>query len=168
MNADPKFIDIYDYVYTPFYKTNIFIVISSLLLLALIITLAYIFIKKRHNKQNIQVITHWEWALRELKKMAPSKYETKEEFKKFYFDITELIKLYLQKRFNFNLMEKTDEELLKYLKDKSFDEENIYVIKNILDGSLLIKFANEQAIKENALKSLKETIELVKRTIPNV
>lgn len=167
MKSDVEFYDIYDYIYVPFWKTKTFIVIVAFATAVIGLITAYFIINyiKKKNAQK-KVLTSWEWALQELEGLEPQSYESKEEFKQFYFAITNIIKHYLKKRFSFDLFEKTDEELIKSLKSKKFDMNIVAQLDEVLKGSLLIKFANAQALREQTQKDLDTVIDIVKNTIP--
>jgi len=172
MHKKIEFYDIYDYIYVPFYKTKIFIIIYIILVLAAIAALTYFLIKLRKSRKPIKKITPWEKALKELKELKPQIYETKQEFKNFYFEITNIIKKYFQKRFKLDIMEKTDEEVINFLKTcdkkelKSHARRALIIekLEEVLQGSLFIKFANAEALREQASTDLEKMISIVKQT----
>ncbi|MBU1008313.1 hypothetical protein KKA53_04535 [Candidatus Dependentiae bacterium] len=168
MNKETTFYDIYDYIYTPFWQTKHFLVLlASILAIACLIGI-FFWIRHVKNKNQIKpTITPWESALRELRALTPHTYETKEEFKKFYFTITRIIKKYFEKQFSFDVIDKTDDELIDYLQSKNLDTKQIQKLKIVLNGSLLIKYANAQALREQAQSDLKTVISLVKQTAPS-
>lgn len=157
------FYDIYDYIYVPFYKTRFFIITVIILVFLTLAVLTYFFIKKRKQK-TIKIPTPSEIALQALSKFSPQNYETKKEFKVFYFEITKIIKKYLQDRFKLDLIEKTDEELIAHLKAQSFEKSIIKKLEKVLQGSLLIKFANAQALREQAQTDLNTIVTVIKET----
>jgi hypothetical protein len=161
-----QFYDIYDYIYVPFWQTRAFI-ITMLLLFALLTAISiFLIIRYRRKRQKEKPVPPWTLTLEKLEKLHPQNYQTKEEFKLFYFSITSVMKRYIQKRFSHNVIEKTDEELIDYLQQNNFDLTFISQLDGILQGSLFIKFANAQALREQAQKDLNAMIELVKSTIP--
>ena len=167
MSDQTKFYDIYDYLYIPFWQTTTFFVIMLCLLLVASGIGVYFLVKHLRKKAaKVPEIMPWEWALGELKKLAPGRYETKDEFKQFYFELTRIAKLYLQKRFEWDLVEKTDNQLISYLKAQKCNKNVITSLESVLQGSLLIKFANAQALREQAQTDLKTVISLIKKTKP--
>lgn len=164
-NKKINFYEIYDYLYTPFWKTKTFIITISLLLAIGFGIVAYFIIKKYKQKRaKEKTLTPWEHALQELKKLAPDSYQTKDDFKIFYFTITSIIKNYFQQRFTFDITDKTDDESILYLKKKNFDSLIIEQLETVLQGSLLIKFANAKALREQAHKDLETIISIVEKT----
>jgi hypothetical protein len=157
------FYDIYDYIYIPFWKTKIFITIVTILLFSAIAVASYFFYKKRKQKKLSQKppLSPKEWALEELEKLNPEKYNTKQEFKDFYFSLTRIYKTFLYKKFSWQVAEKTDEELLEFLRNTDLGSSTIEKLEKILNGSLLIKFADAQALKEQAQVDLTSLISIL-------
>ena len=153
------FYDIYDYYTTPIWQTTEFYVglgIVTFLLLAVGIFLFHTF-KKRP-------LYAWDWALVELKKINPTKATAKEEFKTFYFKLTEIIKCYLQKRYTWDIASKTDAELIAWLTDKKFNAVIVEVLKKIADDALWIKYANMDVLKSQAEADWNAVIGMVEHT----
>jgi hypothetical protein len=182
MNEKIVFYDIYDYIHIPFWKTKFFISCTIIFTIIALAIVAYFLIKFLKNKyREKKIVPLWEKTIGELQKLTPTKYETKEEFKTFYFTITKIIKKYIFERFSINLLEKTDVETIEYLKGalppteaqppaidhKIIDLDFIDRLEKIFQGSLFIKFANAQALKEQALKDLNIIIALVEKTVPD-
>lgn len=163
MKNNVDFYDIYDYIYVPFWKTKIFITIIIILILAAIAVAAYFFYRHWQEKKLAQKPppSPKEWALRELAKLKPEMYKSKQEFKEFYFALTRIYKTFLYKQFSWDIQEKTDEELLAFLRKKNATPDLINTLEKILHGSLLIKFANAQALKEQAQGDLKNLISIL-------
>ena len=153
------FYDIYDFIYVPFWKTNTFIACAVFVGLIACAIAGYLFYK-RYKKEIAKPITPKEWALGELAKLTPQKYQTKEEFKKFYFALGSIFKGYLKEEKGWDLLEKTDTELLDILIQKGVDQEILSILKKIFEGSLLIKFANAEALRTQALEDLKSMIKI--------
>ena len=156
--------DIYPFYYIPFWQTTFFkISIGVVLFLILASVVLYFYLKNKRKK-----ITAWQWAILELEKLSKSidSFETKKDFKFFYFDLTSIIKKYLKKRFDWNTTDKTDEELIIFLKDKNFDDELLVGLKKMLNGAIWIKFANESVLKTESKKDLGLALRMVEKTIP--
>lgn len=165
MQPTEQFHDIYDYIFIPFWKTRTFnlTIIILLLIIAGIITYLVIQHIKRKNALK-RILTPAEWALQELGLLKPQEYQKKEEFKKFYFAITKIMKAYIKKEYNLDLTEKTDDEMIAYLQERSIIDKNFIAnLKTVLESSLLIKFANAQALREQAEKDLSTLISLIQK-----
>jgi hypothetical protein len=155
MKENIKFHDIYDFYFVPFYKEWWFILLMTLFFLGAIAAGVYYFLQWRARKrEEIIKITPVEWATRELKKLSVDSCATKNDYKKFYFKLTEIIKEYIFKQYGWRVQDKTDEELISFLWGVQFDSELIMKLDGILKGSLLVKFAGEDALKDAARNAL--------------
>lgn len=160
VNVD--FYDIYGYYTQPIWQTTWFKITSAIIItLALGIIIAYIII--RHKRR---IISPTDWALQELKKYQPALCKNKQDFKKFYFNLTSIIKKYLNKRFGWQTHDKTDEELLVYLMQQRFDNNLLALMHSITEGAVLVKFADQDVIKTQAEKDYQATITIIEQTKP--
>ena len=120
----------------------------------------------RFFKKKPMPIAPWQVALAELKALQDQSYETPEQGKQFYFQITDILKRYISDRFNLDTHGKTDEELVSYLKE----QELLAVVKDgvsdIAQGCVFIKFAGQQAMQEQIKRHLNVGVCLVTQTIP--
>ena len=128
------------------------------LLLTLIILLSIFTYKKYFNKKeknccrqkNIQTPAHV-LALNALKKLENKKLIDKKDIKEYYSSISEIIRRYIENRFNFPALELTTYEILDIITANIKKEESIS-LKNILEISDLVKFAKKYLIKMKILK----------------
>lgn len=157
--------DIYPLLYQPFWETPAFRVTILIVFLILFFVVTF-FIIKIYRKKRIPKLRAWEWALQELELLDPYEYTIKLEFKEFYFSITEIIKHYLLKRYQWHVQEKTDSELIQFLVNQKFDRILIEKLNSVLQGSLLIKFADSQTLREQAIKDKEAVIFFIESTIP--
>ena len=162
METQSQFFEIYDFYYVPFWQTIYFKIILFPIILLVLGLIGLRFYLKRKRR----MITAWQWATQELEKLSIDKLVTKKDFKKFYFDLTSIIKTYLQKRYGWATQDKTDEELIEYLQKRNFDEILLKNLQTMLSGALWIKFANEDVLKTQSLKDLKLAFNLVAKTVP--
>ncbi len=156
--------DIYPFYYISFWQTTFFKVsIVVILFLILVSTFLFFYLKNKRKK-----ITAWQWATVELEKLLNSidSFESKKDFKLFYFDLTLVIKKYFKKRFNWRTRDKTDEELMIFLKEKKFDDELLISLQKMFNGAVWIKFANEDVLKTESKKDLGLVLRMVEKTIP--
>ncbi|MBY0353866.1 hypothetical protein K2W90_05895 [Candidatus Babeliales bacterium] len=163
MEAKTDFFDIYDYVYQPVWQTTPFKIgsgiVAGLLLVALILLIIYL---RRKKKQ----ISPWEWALREIANISIDKCIKKSDFKKVYFQLTDILKQYFQKRYGWQTINKTDDELIGYLSTQKFDYVLLTELQKMLEGSLWVKFANQEMLKTQAQKDLKTALRVIEETRP--
>jgi hypothetical protein len=153
--------EIFDYYTPPFWETTWFAVTISIVLVGLIALAIVLYLRMRKKP-----MPAWEWALLELQKISPNKCLTKEDFKRFYFNLTALTKAYLHKRFVWDTEDKTDMELIKFLEQQAFDKNIIETFKKIADGALWIKFANMDALKSQADADWNYVVSMIHQTKP--
>ncbi len=160
MESTIKFYDIYDYYYTPITDTLWFkiAVVIGILLLGFLI--GYAVFRRRQRQQ----IAPWVWAQQEIQKLPLKKCTSKDDFKKFYFNLTGIIKEYLQRRYDWKTRSKTDTELITYLEGKDFDASLLESLKKMTQEAEWIKFANEEGIKTQAEKDLVTAQSIIKKT----
>lgn len=157
--------DIYGSYHVPFWQTKAFYVSSGIcfcLLLAFLIWQAW---KKFRARK--QMLPSWERALRELEQLKKSNVASVSQGKQFYCTLTSLFKKYLDERFGFDCQGKTDEELLSYLEQKEFPATLLNELRVIIMGSIIIKFANAQAIQEQIVLDLSRSVTFIRQTIPS-
>jgi hypothetical protein len=159
MQAQTDFYEIYDYFYQPLLEKTSFRILLALFVLAIIALIFILFFKRK--KRPVAV---WEWALKELSALKPERCITKLEYKSFYFQLTGILKTYLNKRFSWQTEDKTDEELILYLQKQDFDSNLMEQLEKALHGASWVKFANEDALKKQAESDLKTVISVVEQT----
>ncbi|MCK4651403.1 hypothetical protein KAT08_04480 [Candidatus Babeliales bacterium] len=164
MNGKVDFYEIYEYYYLPFYKTCNFKWFIIFLIGILIAIFSYLIIKFVLKRKKDKGISASLWAIAELKKLDINKLLSKENYKKFYFDLTFIIKKYLHKRYGWFTENRTDEELIRYLKDKKFDSNLLGSLEKFISGALWIKFADQEALKIQAKKDLDLVHQIVYET----
>lgn len=157
----PEFHDIYSYHYPPFWQTTTFYILLSLILLVVGGFIAFLLIMKKRRQ-----LTPEEWAFAQLEQIKSIPRESKREYQRLYFSLTSMIKEYLAKRFDWKTVDKTDEELLTFLEKQGFNKELLEKLQETLEGATRIKFANEQALKEQAQRDFETTETMVNNCKP--
>lgn len=140
------------------------------LVLVLIILLSIFTYKKYFNKKkktvvvkkNIQTPAHI-LALNSLKKLENKKLIDKKDIKEYYSSISEIIRRYIENRFNFPALELTTYEILNIITAIIKKEESIS-LKNILEISDLVKFAKKIPDQIENVKNLNLATDFVKKT----
>jgi hypothetical protein len=155
--------DIYEYYYPPFWESLLFKITVGIILVALIALGIWLYLRTKKKP-----LSAWEWAHLELSNLTPSRYNTKDDFKKFYFALTSIVKNYLHKRYEWQTVDKTDSELIGLLEQQQFDQEIIDMLKKISESAVWIKFANMDALKSQAETDWKMIASMIIRTTPNL
>ena len=140
------------------------------LLLTLIILLSIFTYKKYFNKKKKTVVVKKKiqapahiLALNALKKLENKKLIDKKDIKEYYSSISEIIRRYIENRFNFPALELTTYEILDIIKANIKKEESIS-LKNILEISDLVKFAKKIPDQNENVKNLDLATDFVKKT----
>ena len=85
--------------------------------------------------------------------------------KEFYYELSNILRHYIEDRFALKAPERTTEEFLTELNnDKNFPKEYRELLKKFLTESDLVKFANHAVTSENAHNAEDRTIEFIDQT----
>lgn len=138
--------DIYGMWHVPFWQSPTFIMmiwaLGILIALALLYFLVRYVVKRRKN------IKPWKWAQIELDILWKQRGFTREDGKRFYSRLTDILKIYVEKNYGYQVRGATDLELLAYLREQNFASEPLNDLVSIFEGAQKIKFANLDAIPE--------------------
>ncbi|QBA65245.1 hypothetical protein [Muriicola soli] len=155
----------------PFY---FWVILGTLLLVGII--LWYIFRRKPlSEEEQIALLPPYDRALQELKKLEKSKYLIQEEYKKYYSELTDIVRSYLEEDVHISALESTTDQLitkLELMKDAGelkIDDETIQQFKQILYTADLVKFARskpETSKAEEDRKSIEHIVIKTKEAIP--
>jgi len=161
-NQTVDFYDIYEYYTIPFWQKTWFYV-TMFFVVGLIIGLLVFYIWYRRRR----FITPWDWALMELTRLSKKSLQTKDDIKRFYFELTKILKTYLAKRYRWTIDNKTDDELVAFLEEKKFNADLIAMLKKTAEGAQWIKFANETALKAQVDQDTQTVKILIEQTRTN-
>lgn len=104
-------------------------------------------------------------AIRELDRVKAEKLWQKQQTKEYYTRLTNIIRMYIERRFGIKAMEETTEEILHEFDSKIADKNiNIIILKELLSLADLVKFAKEQPLPEENLNHLENAYVFVKET----
>jgi len=145
MNGQILFYDIYDYYYPAWWKQPagiILIILAALLVISIIVLI--IWLKKKKSLSPEQC------ALRDIERLQPSKCIIRQDFKKFYFALTALVKQYFAKGYAWDVTDKTDDEFVVFLEKQAQHQAFTEIFKKIIQGAVEVKFANVDVIKSQA------------------
>jgi hypothetical protein len=152
--------------HVPFWQTEKFqfgIKIAAAVVLFLCV--AYV-VRKYVQYRRRKRLPLWDQALADLNQL---KQEHKVDVlygKEFYVTVSALLKKYFYDRFGYDVIGKTDDEMIQYLQEHYPDTQSIEDIKALLQGSVIIKFANVQAAQEQIDHDYVRSIAIITRTIP--
>ena len=104
-------------------------------------------------------------ALRELDVLRSEKLWQTEKTKLYYTRLTEIIRDYIEKRFEINALEMTSDEIVKALKDINIDDfKDIELLQQMFLTSDLVKFAKGQPLPNENEVNLLNAYQFVNNT----
>jgi hypothetical protein len=124
-----------------------------LLGLALIGGLVYwFFLRKKPltEEEKVALLPPYDRALLQLKELENSRYLIQDEYKKYYSELTDIVRSYLEEDANVSALESTTDQLitkLELLKDAgelTLEDETLNQFKKILQTADLVKFAKSK------------------------
>jgi hypothetical protein len=139
--------------------------IAGVVLLALITGGIYFYRAKYQKTKAIPSRPAHELALEELDLLQKKELIAKGIYKEHYFSLSEIFRKYLERRFHFQAVEKTTEELLPEILDlKEFDQEIKDTAKKFLQHTDLVKFAKHTPDMQEVDQEHQEAVDFIKET----
>lgn len=125
--------------------------------------------KKRKTQPQEQVDINLEkisyvWALDELAKLQKEQLWQNRKYKLHFTKLSEILRAYVEKKFNVPALEMTTLEIIENLKLKYIPSEYVSILYEILNLSDLIKFAKHIPDDNECIDSFNNSVELVKKT----
>jgi len=155
---------IYGTWHEPFWQTSDFL--WMLVGLGILISMFFVwfFYKKYFLKPKKK--KSWEEALLEFEKLKKLIQEAKVGPKDFYLSVSFILKMYFFRRYSFDVLGKTDEELILFLEKNQFNKDLLTNIKQIFQDGQEVKFANVCTLVTYLNRDLNLCISLIAETIP--
>ncbi len=131
----------------------------------------FLFRKKQLSEdEKMALLPPYDRALLELQKLEESKYLIQSEYKQYYSELTNIVRLYLEEEVHVSAMESTTDELiekLEMLKDTGgleLDKTTITQFKQVLKTADLVKFAKSEPDTKTAERDRNKIEEVVHKT----
>lgn len=149
-------------------------IVAIILLVIGIGVLAFILIRKYLKNKNkteeeeeVVIVNPFEHAMTELERIRNEKIWQQGKVKDFYTEITDVLREYIELRFQISALEMTSDEVLSMIKSgKVLDSEQEQILSQVLKLADLVKFAKwTPELKENDL-SLEQAFLFVEKTKP--
>ncbi|NDV41940.1 BatD family protein [Flagellimonas sediminis] len=148
---------------------------ALIILLALLVIgglVYWFFIRKKPltEAEKVALLPPYDRALLELKKLENSKYLIQDEYKQYYSELTNIVRMYLEEDVHLSAMESTTSELitkLEMLKDSGelkLGDDTIHQFQKILQTADLVKFAKSKPATSVAEQDRKLVEEIVVKT----
>lgn len=176
--VDPKkgFYDIKPVINTPLIFAEILpYLLWTLAIITVFVLLGYLYFKYRKDKTPLTSIFKNEVtplephvkALMELERIKEQKIWQQNQEKRYYSELTDTLRIYIEERYLIPAMESTTDELIHVMnKGKIAEKTVIENLKSILQLSDLVKFAKYIPLPEENDKNLSAAFEFVKTTEP--
>jgi hypothetical protein len=103
-------------------------------------------------------------ALESLNKLKDEKLWQQGRDKEFHTELTDVVRTYIEKRFNVNAMEMTSDEILDYLSKNEETKSVLEQLKQILKAADLVKFAKMKLLPNENESSLSNSYLFVEET----
>jgi hypothetical protein len=152
--------------HVPFWQTQQFYLAVKLFAIAVILLVVVLFVRRYLAYRKKKQLPLWEQAITDVRQLKENGKVSAEHGKEFYGVVSVLLKKYLYDRFGYDVIGKTDTEVIEYLHNKHQDEQIVEDIKALLQGGVIIKFANAQAAQMQIEHDYVRSIAIIQRTIP--
>lgn len=152
-----KLIDVYDVWYEPWWHSRHCYATMIVLIVLLACMVVYLIWKKYVQAQQF---SYEQIALLRLQKLHEQSYDSDESIRDAYFVMTMIMKTYLSKRYHVSLLDKTDQEIIDYIKPV-VPVEIFATLQELFQRAYQIKFAYAAI----SLKMLYDDIDYMQRII---
>lgn len=106
------------------------------------------------------------WARKELQKLADDKLWQAGNVKSYYSRLTDIMRLYLEYRYNYYALESTTEEINIEIDKTGISSESKYILMEILRSGDLVKFAKMIPAPEANTRVLELALQMIEQTKP--
>lgn len=154
------------------WREFIYYYIAGILLIVLIV--AGVLIYKKYKKQKPIVVERPKprdpahiWARKELKKLEEEKLWQKDDVKLYYSRLTDILRYYLEFRYNWYAMESTTEEIQNEMLQFNLKEKAKENLLSILRAADLVKFAKMIPAPDANIRAMESAYKFIDFTEPN-
>ncbi len=168
-NKQKDIIDIKDVEKLPVDYVFWALVAGGIVLIGLIVFGIIWYYRKRRKVEDKKeaIIPAYQTALAELEALKKQSYNSEQEIRKFYFNLSEIFRRYLEASYNFPATDWTTQEITRWLnKSRQLNFELKNETRNFLYSADLVKFADHIPTKENMQHDIGWVIDFVKAAKP--
>jgi hypothetical protein len=145
--------------------------LGGLVLIGLITFLIYYFVNRKKNKPMLMFAAKPELpphvaALEDFEKLRNAKLWQAGRIKEYHTGLTDIIRIYLERRYKIMAMEMTSDEILTNLKYSELSPALLSSLGDVLQLSDLVKFAKADPLPDEHERSFLKSVEFVKHTSP--
>jgi len=152
--------------HVPFWQTDMFLLMIKVVALGCVFLLLFFLCRMYIQKHRRKKLPAWDQALLDLESSREFYMLGNATGKDFYGAITVVMKRYLYDRFNYDVIGKTDEELIVYLQKNQCIQDIVDELAEVVRGSVFVKFANQDAVVHQIHKDYDRCVAIIKRTMP--
>ncbi len=144
------------------------LLLMSLLLLLLLAVIIYIGIQLHNNRPVLRrfivrpAIPPGQWAIKEINKLTSSK-ESAVDTKAYYTRLTDVLRMYIQRRYGFSAREMTSREIITQL-TQQVDDNSVAELRELFQTADLAKFAKLQTQLSENDNNLLRALQFVQNT----
>lgn len=142
------------------------------LIVIIIAAATYVWFKYFKGKKQLPLmpkkkeIPPYELAMQELTKLKGEKLCENGQEKIFYTRLTEILRVYLDKRFGINAMEMTSTQILARIKENETARPAAQVMRQILEMADFVKFAKVRPMPDDNQKAYNGAVKFIEDTKP--
>lgn len=156
--------------WTEFFHRYYPIIIAVLAVILVIILIIIFYYRKKDEKPLIKLsrpkLPPHTIALNALDELKQKKLWQQDKVKRYYSELTEILRIYIEEKFKVNALEQTSDEILDALSEKRFyDNELNQKLAEILKLSDLVKFAKHKPLPDENGNCIDLAYTFVKSTI---
>lgn len=106
-------------------------------------------------------------ALKELERLKAKKLWQNGQIKQYYSELTDIIRTYIDGRYNINAMEMITADILKELDEAGLSHQLHQKLEQMLTTADLVKFAKMEPLPDDHDRCFKQAVEFVEETTPH-
>ena len=139
----------------------------SLLLILLLGVFCYIAVQLHNNRPLMRkfrikpVLPAHQWAMGEIQKINSRK-DIHEDTKEYYTKLTDILRIYIHRRYGFNAKEMTSSEIIAHLQQQ--DKKSIEELQQLFQTADLVKFAKFRTMLNENDENLLRAMDFIKST----
>lgn len=133
------------------------------------------FFRKRQKSLKEQELSSFEKALKKLKTIGSKQLKTQRDYKEYYTELINVLRVYLEDETDIDAMERTSKELIEdllkqqELNQQVIDKETIGDLEKVLHSADLVKFAQyklDRFVAQKDLKFIQEVMIKIRENLP--
>ena len=141
----------------------------SIVVMLLTLAFGYLVLRLKQNKpiitriRVVKRIPAHQKALDEMSRLKTEHYNTADEQKEYYTQLTDTLRKYIRERFGFNAMEMTSSEIMEHLQSTG-DDTMINELRELFNTADLVKFAKYSSLLGEKDMNLVKAINFIDQT----